>query len=150
VTGPRERITQRFPFRQDAGGQVGDCLRVAVASLLGMGIDDVPHFAAIEHGRPADDPLRHAWWWALVGWCRLLEPAFDVVSLDPLDRHAWPDPDDPDDPLLGCYLLTGPSPRGPWLHTVVAKAGRVVWDPHPDRTGLTGRPVAAERLLRRP
>lgn len=143
--GPRETITQELEHDPETG-RPGDCLRASVASLLGLGLAEVPHFVSIEFGRPDDDPRVHAWWWSLIGWCASLEPAFDVV---PIDTDTWPQPDDPDDPLHGCYLLTGPSPRGPLNHTVVARAGVVVWDPHPSRAGLAGPPVAAERLVRR-
>jgi len=41
----------------------------------------------------------------------------------------------------GWHVLTGPSVRTPQLgtlHSVVACGGRMVWDPHPSRQGLTG------------
>lgn len=140
---PLAQYTQHYMHTETMSG---DCLRAAVASLLGMDITDVPHFVSFSDGADDEDPRRHAWWWSMVGWAVLLEPSFDVVQVDPT---TWPDPDDEDDPLGGCYLLTGPSPRGDWNHTVVARAGEIVWDPHPSRDGLAGKPVAAEVWVRR-
>jgi hypothetical protein len=41
--------------------------------------------------------------------------------------------------LVGWHVLTGTSPRTPQigtLHSVVARDGVAVWDPHPSRQGL--------------
>jgi hypothetical protein len=39
------------------------------------------------------------------------------------------------------HIVSGPSPRFPeLLHSVVGLNGHVVWDPHPDHSGLTGDP----------
>lgn len=37
---------------------------------------------------------------------------------------------------LGYYILSGKSPRGDFLHSVVALRGEVVHDPHPSRAGI--------------
>ena len=36
----------------------------------------------------------------------------------------------------GYYVLSGKSPRGTFYHSVVARAGHVVHDPHPSGVGL--------------
>lgn len=92
-------------------GQIGNCMQAAVASLLELDLDDVPHFAAIEHG----------WWEAFLEFCAAR--GFAVVICDPA----------PSSELLG--LAGGPSPRGV-LHMVVARGDEVVHDPHPSRAGL--------------
>lgn len=148
---PLERISQaNTDHKQPGEGMPGDCLRAAVASLLGMGRLDVPHFAAIDFGVeegdvPEGGNRRHAWWWAMLGWAASLQPSFDVI---PCHGDRWPDPDRTDDPLKGCYILSGRSPRGPWNHSVVARAGEVVWDPHPSREGILGRVQADVWVLR--
>jgi hypothetical protein len=105
-----------------ADGTPGDCLRACVASLLGLPLADVPHFA--QHG--------HGWWDA---WRRWMRHRFtlDVGCLAPDTVRG-----------AGLVLARGPSPRGPFGHVVVAEildggpALRTVHDPHPSRAGLAG------------
>lgn len=112
------------------GGPVGDCLRASIASLLDLDPADVPHFGSL--GITGDGPTKDCWWHALVGWCLALSPPLSV-SDPPATEDAWP----PLDSLLdGHCLASGPSPRGDYLHSVVARAGEVTWDPHPSREGL--------------
>lgn len=80
----------------------------------------------------------------MAGWATLLDPPFDLV---PIDFWQWPEVDE-DDPLGGCYLLSGKSPRGDWNHSVVAREGQVIWDPHPSRAGLVNRRAAEMFVLR--
>lgn len=130
---PLTRHTQEFLHDPDAG-TVGDCHRAAVASLFGFAMARVPHFAL--YGLHAErDVDRHGWWWAFVGWCASLEPAYTVEE-GLLRDVDLPEPSDDPADLLGCYLLGGPSPRGV-EHFVVGRGGEVVWDPHPSRGGLT-------------
>lgn len=89
-------------------GVPGNCLQAAVASLLDLDLDDVPHF--IEH----DDWLQY-----LVDWGR--ERGYLVVSRRP------------DAVRMG--IAYGPSPRGV-QHAVVWLDGAIAFDPHPSRAGL--------------
>lgn len=133
--------TQRVPTRETDDGQIGDCLRAAVASVLGWEkMDDVPHFATYGFGCADDDETRHGWWWALIGWCASLDPPCEVreVKVD-----CWSDFLPPDI----AYILSGPSPRGPWNHVVVAANGEMIWDPHPSREGLAG-PATGAYIIR--
>lgn len=91
----------------DASGRQGNCLAAAVASLLGLPLDEVPHFAE------ADD-----WWGAMASFARTHGYAIDRA-------------DEP--PKFG--LAFGPSPRGV-THAVVILNGETAWDPHPSRAGL--------------
>lgn len=44
-------------------------------------------------------------------------------------------------------IASGSSPRGPWTHSVVWKDEKVLFDPHPSRAGLVGKPLTWEVLL---
>lgn len=123
-------------------GVPGDCLRAALASILGMDEADVPHFSL--YGEGLEPPDKHGWWWALVGFCATLDPPYDVLVAD-----EPPPPSESLDDLFGCYLASGKSPRGDWNHVVVARGGQVIWDPHPSRDGLDGPPVELNYLVRR-
>lgn len=104
----------------NGGHPAGDCLRACVATVLGLPLDEVPHFVQyIEHPAGTDPML---WWWALVGFCHF---------------HGWDAtyPDDVFDPPDGWSLANGPSHRG-HQHVVVARDGAVVFDPHPSRDGV--------------
>lgn len=90
-------------------GVPGNCLQAAVASLLDLDLDDVPHF--ITH----DDWLRH-----LADWGR--ERGYLIVYRQP-------------DASVPMGIAYGPSVRGVH-HAVVMVDGAIVWDPHPARAGL--------------
>lgn len=116
----------------DVSGQPGDCLRAAVASVLALPREDVPHFLTV---RTDGD-----WLQALVDWA--CARGYDVQWQDPA---RWPvDGDTPG----GCVVAVGKSPRAVH-HAVVADAvtGALLHDPHPSRAGLTG-PVLAQIVLR--
>lgn len=137
------RHTQQILVDKDKspfdGGPVGDCLRASIASLLNMDPDSVPHFASLGILEPKDSATHNAWWCALVGWAYLLDPSLSVTDIDE-SEDAWPS----EESWLGGHCLAaGLSPRGDFLHCVVARSGEVVWDPHPSRDGL---PYGIERL----
>lgn len=94
----------------DPSGVPGNCLQAAVASLLDLPLDQVPHFA--EH---AD------WLERLVAFG---ETRGYRVRYQPPGTKG----------VTG--LAFGPSARGV-KHAVVWVDGEQAWDPHPDRTGLT-------------
>ena len=108
----------------DAGRPAGDCLRACVATVMGLAIEDVPHFVQYRQHPAGTEPL--LWWWALVGFA---------------SAHGWrvgyverqsPDEVGPE----GVALASGISPRG-HLHVVVVEDGALVHDPHPSRGGIT-------------
>ncbi len=102
----------------NGGRPSGDCLQAAVATVLGMSLGDVPHFAQyVEHPEGTDCWL---WWWALVGFCH---------------ASGWQADYCPDEAPRGWALADGMSPRG-HNHVVVAFNGEIVFDPHPSRAGL--------------
>jgi hypothetical protein len=120
------RHTQRIlgdPRRGDgraSDGTPGDCLRTATASMLDLPVDAVPHFA-----------LYREWWTAMRRWAR--SRGDDFTCLVPVDGAVHQFLDGP-----GLLLASGPSPRGPFWHTVVVDEQLdLVHDPHPSRVGLT-------------
>lgn len=95
---------------QDAG----NCFQACVASLLELRLEEVPHFVAMD-----------AWWDEFQEWLEKL--GMRAVSLD----HDIPG-------ALG--VMSGWSPRGDWLHSVVSRGDRLVHDPHPSRDGIDDKP----------
>lgn len=98
-------------------GAIGNCMQAAIASILDLPLDDVPHFAQLyEDPKECGD--------ALFAW--LVERRILWLQLD-LDQ---PLPDD-----MPC-LMYGDSPRG-LPHLVVCVGSEMVHDPHPSREGLS-------------
>lgn len=94
----------------DGSGRPGNCLQAAVASLLDLDLDEVPHF--IECGEDEDWLERLVTFGAGRGYRVVYRP-------DPV--------------MFG--LAFGRSPRDA-AHAVVCLDGEIVWDPHPSRDGL--------------
>lgn len=101
-------VTQSI-LHGDPSGRPGNCLQAAVASLLELDLDGVPHFIEYDDWleRLRDFCLAH-------GYRPLLRPPSAHVALG----MAW-----------------GPSERGV-RHAVVWIDGMLAWDPHPSRAGL--------------
>lgn len=97
----------------NAVGVYGNCIQAAVASAIGWPLDAVPHFGAFRD-----------WDAALRLWAEGEEFVYR--------RHDKPMRAIPP----GRCLYIGPSPRG-YTHVVVGVDGKVAWDPHPSRDGLT-------------
>lgn len=108
------RHTQTI-FVDDPRGIPGDCMRTAVASLLDLPTDAVPHFALF------DAP--GAWYDAFTLWLQ-----GRGLKIKPLRR------DDVDRPCLAI----GMSPRGV-EHVVVWGASGLLHDPHPSQSGIEAR-----------
>jgi hypothetical protein len=141
---PLTEITQTWTTKQDEDGNIGDCKRAAVASIFGMQAEDVPHFAVYGYGM--EEPTRWGWWYAFIGWCQTLEPAYDIIEVEGND---YPPPSLNIEDLYGCYLISGKSPRGDWNHSVVGRGGEVIWDPHPSREGIRGEPESLILFIQR-
>lgn len=106
-----ERWITQDRFYDAEKGTRGNCQQAATASLLGLGLDEVPNFMEAEAG-----------FWPSF-WRFVQERGLGVIELSgarSFDCH---------------YLAYGPSPRGV-SHAVIYKSGELVWDPHPSRAGL--------------
>lgn len=136
-----EPLNGAFPTQKYLHGDQdipGDCWRTAIAGLVGADRDDVPHFA---HLYGADAP-ELAWWDATVAWVEKFKPGWTLTCLKPVFPVYL-------NPELAprIVIASGASPRssvaaeGLW-HSVLVDAitGALVWDPHPDRTGLASEP----------
>ena len=103
------------------GSPHGECVRASYASLLDLPIELVPRFdpAALSPGEAQGERQRR--------WLHML--GLDLVELPPTPAVLAAVP-----PVY--HLLAGRSPRG-FLHQCVGFGGRLAWDPHPSRAGLT-------------
>ena len=118
-------VDQEFLYCPDIG-QRGDCARAVIASLLDIPISEVPHFAQIAHdtGIPFYGQIND-----FLEACGLemmwhTNPIYHLK--DGIDIY---------------HEIAGPSPRGNGIwHAVVGCNGKIVHDPHPDKTGLLGDP----------
>lgn len=102
----------------------GNCLSACVASILGLSIDEVPNFIAL------DDVHEEQWADRLDAWLasrglRAVHVPVDASTAAEL-RGVVPD---------ALYVLCGRSVRD-FEHAVVASGECVVHDPHFSRTGL--------------
>lgn len=108
------------------GWPYGDCVRASYATILGLPFRFVPRFdpAAL---RPGESQRQREREW------------LGSMGIDLLEYSTAPDPM-PADFLEGLppveHLISGLSPRG-FGHRCVGFAGRVEFDPHPSRAGLT-------------
>lgn len=116
-------ISQKYLHDPD-NGQIGDCFRACIASILDLERDEVPHFAR-DHGT---DYLRQLNLWLV---------PFDLYFME----MCVPDGYEKIITDMPAYtIVTGDSPRfKDCKHCVVAFKGEIVHDPHPDKKGLLGR-----------
>jgi hypothetical protein len=100
----------------------GNCHRACIASILECDIDEVPPIEDIPHP-PAEGET--PWMHTLEKWVNSNGYTYGGIHADDLPR--WE----------GYYVGIGESPRFPGiLHCVVCKDGKMVWDPHPDASGI--------------
>ena len=96
------------------GPQVGNCHEAAVASILGLPLDEVPDF-----GQQPDPEATYVKFVRGLGFI-VLKPPVEIGQ------------------QLDCYYLAfGPSIVSGNPHVVVYRAGKLVHDPHPGRNGLS-------------
>lgn len=105
-------VTQTI-LLNDPSGRPGNCLQAAVASLLDLELDAVPHFA-----ESAGD-----WWQDMETFAQ--GHGYELMQHGP--GH--------EPPVFG--LAFGFTNRSSERHAVVYRDGVMVWDPHPSRSGLT-------------
>ena len=105
-------VTQTILYtpENEAAGVYGNCLQAAVATVLDMPLEAVPHFS------------QFLWWphamslWAAGHGLKVCGERTSVIP----DRLC---------------VVGGKSPRGV-MHSVVGEHGAIAWDPHPSRAGL--------------
>lgn len=140
-------VTQTSFYDPDAPPeeQRGNCLTAVVASLLELPIEAVPDFVQdhVDHLGSADTPRAQAsewYWWTHLN--RFLTEHgqrmhylrnVEAPQPHPSREDGFPDPEPGE-----FYTVSGISPRDSRIHHIVIyRDGVMVWDPHPDRTGLT-------------
>lgn len=126
--------TQKYKS-PDASGHSGDCYRTALASLLDMDRDDVPHFYDLPAGclpetLKAADAWRRRW---------LRENGYDLVNIslcaeDPTQAMEALSRTSPQGMR---YLLIGESKNG-CGHAVIVRDGEIEHDPSQDQSGIVG------------
>jgi hypothetical protein len=111
----------------------GDCFRTCVAMILDMDPAGMPNFCEVRG--------KGEWWRLFQGWLDERHMTAVEVNLTVDESKA---------PMMWVTMgvpciLSGKSPRGNWLHSVVGEArGPDGWaylhDPHPDGGFLDGEP----------
>ena len=131
-------LAEQHQAHLEANGPiVGDCWRTAIACLLEVPRDEVPHWIEIYK----DQPESIGWWYDTVAFVEAARPGWTLTLVRP---PSWPIYTHPQiSPAR--VLLTGQSPRGDWLHVVLADAvtGDLAWDPHPTGGGVLSQVEAA-------
>ncbi|TAM72340.1 hypothetical protein EPN44_16120 [bacterium] len=131
-----KKVHQTLFGRPDGpNAEIGNCYPACVASLLGLDLDQVPHFHQLHDDAEGalDEILAF-----------LHGQGYSCL------RYEWA-------PWVNRYLpgalaiFGGKSPRGDWSHAVVgqvtADGWRLVHDPHPSGAGILGDPVDVEVLF---
>ncbi len=116
----------------------GNCLAAAIASLLELPLEAVPNFC--EGNNPDWFADLEDWAFGVglrvttfpgVGWCEINgEGKWTGEVPEGLKVVVYPGRP------RGYSILSGKSPRGPYLHSVVAYNGEVVHDPFPAGGGV--------------
>ena len=99
-------------------GVRGNCFAACIASILELLLESVPNFCAKANWREDVDI------WLADRNLFYLDCKLPGDLRDELSRF-W-----------GYHIISGDGPRG-FRHSVVGYAGKMVFDPHPDNTGLT-------------
>lgn len=136
-------VTQTSFYDPDAPPeeQRGNCLTAVVASLLELPIEAVPNFVQdhVDHATGEDDDAGEWYWWTALhrfiaehGHGMRYLRNVEAPQPHPYSPDGFPDPEPGE-----YYTVSGISPRDPRIHHIVIyRDGEMVWDPHPDRTGV--------------
>lgn len=147
----------------EAGEDVvpGDCWRACLASLLEVPLADVPHFVylyPVTDDADESDAVRALravygpdWWRESVAWVQQQRPGWTIAAWGWTAGEPW-------SPFYGYgaegapsrVILTAPSPRGAWNHSVLvdAQTGELAHDPFPGGTGVLDGPGDRVALVR--
>lgn len=120
----------------------GNCFPACIASILGISLNDVPHFYQLYHELDMQDQ-----WQKIVQWCHL--QGHGIMCWEEVHMNAFMHAS-----LKGCLVIvSGESPRFKGgMHAVVGRLNGVggydlVHDPHPSRDGLVPRTAEMYELL---
>ena len=145
----------------EAGEDVvpGDCWRACLASLLEVPLAEVPHFIHLHPSERDPEPgmaeLAGPWWWRESrAWVESVRPGWTLAAWDrPAEgwrpiygEQAKGDPEG----IPSRVILTAPSPRGEWNHSVLVFEldGTLAHDPFPDGQGVLAGPGDVVALVR--
>jgi hypothetical protein len=131
LVNPITQTVIACPIRNDghaADGTPGDCMRAALATILGVDLHDVPHVVMFSQwwDEARRTVGRHMKGWDIGCWDEFSWPFYTSAGAD---ANAYAPP---------FVIGAGPSPRGPFGHVVIldATTGEMVHDPHPSRAGI--------------
>jgi len=110
--------------------ELGNCYATCIASLLGIRLETMPNFCALEGGH---------WMTETNKWLSIHGIVCSTWNVYPFGQHP--------EYAEAVTIASGKSPRGPWNHSVIWKNKKVLWDPHPSRAGLAGEPTEWDILL---
>lgn len=123
------RLYKQEIIHNPEANQYGDCQRAAIATVLQIPIDQVPHFGEggpdsmefFDRIRKFLEPRNLGLFTVPFQSC----PIRDVLLMMELNNEGL------------VYMLSGMSPRGV-NHVVVCKGGEIIHDPHPSNDRLIG------------
>lgn len=127
---PVKPLTQT-KLHDEAAGVMGNCMATCVASLLEIGIDEVPAWEEM-----GDDGG-----WVDSYYAFLREQGLEADGIasrngDTVD-NLWDFVFSECSGIDGYFIVGGDTPRTPRGHAVIYKDRQMVHDPHPSREGIT-------------
>jgi len=100
----------------------GNCFATCVGCILDININDVPNLS-----------------WISPNWREDTNQWLNQFKLYFVDFELPGDLRDEQVKYWGYHIIFGDSPRGDGVrHSVVGYQGKMIFDPHPDNTGLVG------------
>lgn len=117
---------QKYKHKSNSQEIVGDCWRTAIACLLEMPRDDVPHFAQLYPDEPSKE-----WWYKSIEFVEEHKEGWTLVALyEEFGQPLFPVYSDlPNQPER--VMLSRDRVGVPWRHVVIADSvtGKILWDP---------------------
>ena len=118
----------------------GNCWAACIASFLGLSIDLVPNFC---------DKYPNRWLLETIKWLSAYNYALVYVDLTRIDAK------DLEIPIDMPFIVCGKSPRHNCYHACIMEQKidgtlKLVHDPHPDGTGIVGKPIDYTFIFKKP
>jgi hypothetical protein len=118
-----------IPVTQDKFGERGNCLASCIASILELNLSDIPNFMDCNFN---EDGTQNGNWWREL-WKFCTSKGYEIwFRYGDSSKGQLPEMMEG---ALPYHLICGLGPRG-YQHATVGLDGKIVHDPHPDRTGL--------------